>query len=189
MVPCGITIMVSGVNVVSKSLETFHKWLNWSSFMTQSFSATQNTFWEVSKISPIMFPCDITIVCCSTPCKCEFCLYFVVNDLILKRKQQKIEKNIRINQPLSEVSLNISFQPPYTMATKTTWSLFPYTLVTDQLNFLGQFFNHFQRSLPFLHNSCFVHKEYWRLSRMMSSHTHWLPFYTLNHTFDYIPLL
>ena len=25
MVPCGITIMVSGVNVVFKSLETFHK--------------------------------------------------------------------------------------------------------------------------------------------------------------------
>ena len=27
-----------------------------------------------------------------------------MNDLILKRKQQKIEKNIQINQPLSEVS-------------------------------------------------------------------------------------
>ena len=31
-------------------------------------------------------------------------LYLAVNDLILKRKQQKIEKNIQINQPLSEVS-------------------------------------------------------------------------------------
>lgn len=34
-------------------------------------------------------------------------MYFAVNDLILKRKQRSIEKNIEINQPLSEVSLFI----------------------------------------------------------------------------------
>ena len=31
-------------------------------------------------------------------------MFFAVNDLILKKKQRTIEKNIQINQPLSEVS-------------------------------------------------------------------------------------